>query len=507
MPKNSSPLNLIIPMAGRGKRFQKALYTTFKPFIPIQGKPMVQYVTEAFPGDVRKWVITPKAYLTEEQENFLKKKLGCELIDVEPHEEGPAFSIFQARHRLPLDESFFISYCDIFWKWDFSEIRKKLDVDGVIYTHQGFHPHLIDNHYSAFCLPRADDNNFLKEIREKSPFTLDWMNEPLSIGVFFVKSGLRMMPAIEGLIQKNIRVANEFFPSLLFNALVQNQRRVLLKALPFYVHWGVPEQLKDFERWSAVFEQEKNFRPQGGRDLPEQVVMMAGLGNRMKQVSPHPKALIPIHGEPMFEFVRRRFPHRRSTLITTPDIVRILDRQKTAAHFFALEGQTASQFDTLKESVGLLKEKRDFFLISCDAYGLFDFEKFRIFTKERRPDAVIFTFHPSLTQNKMAKHHTHVSAAGEKVTAVHIKAKPQSDCPGFAGFFWVGNGEIFEKILKIPAQTPNEMSVDHCFKYFVECGMDIVRCDLDHYVHLGTPEELLEYDYWFAKAFDRPALL
>lgn len=504
MSKNSLPLNLIVPMAGVGKRFQKAGYTTFKPFIPIQGKPMVQYVTDAFPKEVRKWVITPKAYLTLDQENFLKKNLGCEWVDVEPHEEGPAFSIFQARHRLPLDEAFFISYCDIFWKWNFEAIRQELDADGVIYTHQGFHPHLIDNNYSAFCLPHSNDKNFLKEIREKSSFTNDWMNEPLSIGVFFVKSGLVMMPAIEGLIQKNIRVSNEFFPSLLFNALVQNQRRILLKRLPFYIHWGVPEQLRDFERWSAVG---TAAWPPSGTDLPEQVMMMAGLGSRMKQVSQQPKALIPLHGTPMFEFVRRRFPHQAATLITTPEIAQTLDRQKTAVQFFVLERQTVSQWDTVKEAIPLLKGKRDFFLTSCDAYGLFDFEKFRAFTQKQKPDAVIFTFQPSLTQNKMASHHTHVSAAGEKVTAVHIKAKPQGDCPGFAGFFWIRDGAIFEKIRSLPPQSASEMSVDHCFKYFVECGMKIARYDLDHYIHLGTPEELLEYDYWFKNAFDRPALL
>ena len=41
-----SNLNILIPMAGAGTRFQKAGYTFPKPLIEIDGKPMIQLVVE-----------------------------------------------------------------------------------------------------------------------------------------------------------------------------------------------------------------------------------------------------------------------------------------------------------------------------------------------------------------------------------------------------------------------------------------------------------------------------
>ena len=38
--------NILIPMAGRGSRFEEQGYTDKKPFIDVNGKPMIQRVIE-----------------------------------------------------------------------------------------------------------------------------------------------------------------------------------------------------------------------------------------------------------------------------------------------------------------------------------------------------------------------------------------------------------------------------------------------------------------------------
>ena len=39
-------MNVLIPMAGAGSRFEKAGYTFPKPLIEVNGKPMIQIVVE-----------------------------------------------------------------------------------------------------------------------------------------------------------------------------------------------------------------------------------------------------------------------------------------------------------------------------------------------------------------------------------------------------------------------------------------------------------------------------
>jgi NDP-sugar pyrophosphorylase family protein len=196
----------------------------------------------------------------------------------------------------------------------------------------------------------------------------------------------------------------------------------------------------------------------------------------------------------MFKFVIDHFPSRSSIIITTPAIAKSIEKGDCEVHI--LKNQTKSQYETIQGALNILTSHDDFFLTSCDAYGLFDFKTFREFTRTKRPDAVIFTFKPSLMHTKMSSHHSHVSVKEDRITAVHIKSKNSPNDPGFAGFFWVKEGRIFDSINEVPIIRGSEMLADHVFKYFVDSGMYVASFELDRYIHIGTTEEFLEYRYW-----------
>src|SRR5688500_17290385 len=127
MERMTRALNVLIPMAGQGKRFRQAGYDTYKPFLPIFGKPMIQYVLDAFPGHVTKRIIADRSLVSDEQLAFLEAQPGVVVHFVPSHQLGPAYSIYQARAELPLDEAFFIAYCDIHWTWDWAAVETLLD--------------------------------------------------------------------------------------------------------------------------------------------------------------------------------------------------------------------------------------------------------------------------------------------------------------------------------------------------------------------------------------------
>jgi NDP-sugar pyrophosphorylase family protein len=151
----------------------------------------------------------------------------------------------------------------------------------------------------------------------------------------------------------------------------------------------------------------------------------------------------------------------------------------------------------------LLRGRRDYFLTSCDAYGLFDLHAFREFVGSRRPDAVIFTFRLPLTSRSRGGRHSHVAVSGDRVTAVHIKARGGPADPGLAGFFWVRDGRIFDGLIDGPAAAEGERIADHVFQQLVDAGRDIAAYELDEYVHLGSPEELQEHRFWSGQRFLR----
>jgi NDP-sugar pyrophosphorylase family protein len=487
-------VNLLVPMAGQGKRFRRAGYDTYKPFLPIFGKPMIQYVLDAFPAHVTKHVLADRSLVTDEQLAYLRAQAGVVVHFVPSHSLGPAYTIHQARNELPLDEAFFIAYADIFWTWDYPKVEKLLDAEGIVFTRRAFHPHLVGNNFSAFCRPSPADPHRLAEIREKGSFTDDWMNEPLSVGTFYVRDGRAMMRAIETMIGEDRKVAQEFFPSLLFNDLVKAGGNVRLHDVDFFVHWGVPAQLEDLRAWVRACRTLARHVPVADAT---NVCCMGGSGVRMQSVSAVPKALMPVNGGPMFRYVADRFRCRSELYIVNDDMGETL--QEYGVHQSAIVNigaPTTSQLATLKAASAVLRKQKRFFLTSCDAAGLWDHDKFAAHIERERPDAVVFTFAPTLLQSNLGGSHTYVSVSGQRVSAVHIKHKPADDARGLAGFFWFNDGSVFGELDRIPDDAGRELSADHVLKYMVDTGRKVGAFPVDTYLHLGSPLELKEFEFW-----------
>ena len=134
---------------------------------------MYEYVINNFPKEVQIWIITCKEYINKSQLNDLIKK-NIKVLFISPHTLGPAYSILKCKNYLPLDESFFISYCDIDWTWNFKKIEINLDLDGIVFTNKSFHPHKLLNNYSAFCKTKA---NKLLAIKEKESLIQELQKE------------------------------------------------------------------------------------------------------------------------------------------------------------------------------------------------------------------------------------------------------------------------------------------------------------------------------------------
>lgn len=490
------PVNLIIPMAGQGKRFRKAGYDTYKPFLPIFGKPMIQYVLDAFPRHVTKRVLADRSLLTDLQLDFLQGQPGVVVHFVPSHSLGPAYSIYQARAELPLEDAFFIVYCDIFWTWDYAQVESLLDQDGVVYTRRQFHPHLVGNNYSAFCRPAPQDPNRLQEMREKGSFTDQWMNEPLSVGGFYVRDGKAMMQAIATMIAEDRKVSQEFFPSVLFNDLINAGQNIRLQDVDFFVHWGVPAQLEDLRTWVQTC---RKLAEKPAASDSVNVCCMGGSGARMQGLGAMPKALMPVAaGEPMFRYVADRFGCRSTFFVVNDAMAPVIEAHGVGAQRLINIGRpTTSQLATLKAASGFLREQSRFFLTSCDAFGLWNPGAFEAFLERERPDAVVFTFEPTLLQGVLGGSHTYVETSGTFVSKIHVKHKPHGEARGLAGFFWFKDGGIFGELDRIGEDPGRELCADHILKYMVERGQKVGSFSLDAYVHLGSPAELQEFAFWW----------
>ena len=90
--------SILIPAAGKGKRFIREKYKTYKPFLKIHQKEMIQYVFDNFPKSMEKIIIVDKK-IEKKYINILSKK-KIKILKINFHNKGPAYSIFLAKKKL-----------------------------------------------------------------------------------------------------------------------------------------------------------------------------------------------------------------------------------------------------------------------------------------------------------------------------------------------------------------------------------------------------------------------
>ena len=156
-------------MGGLGQRFINNGYKIYKPFLPIDYNfTIVDKIIDNFSSSKTEIIIigNKKKIKKNCSKIFLKK---IHFIEIQNHKKGPLFSIYLASRELKKiikNNSLFVCYADIIWKWKYNEILEVIkEKRVVIFTHTGFHPHLELNKKSDFCI--SDNNGHIKSISQK----------------------------------------------------------------------------------------------------------------------------------------------------------------------------------------------------------------------------------------------------------------------------------------------------------------------------------------------------
>ena len=159
-------LNVLIPMAGAGSRFEKAGYTFPKPLIEVEGKPMIQLVTENLNLDSKYTYIVQGNH--NEKYN-LKSMLSlispnCNVIDINGITEGAACTTLLAKEYINNDNPLIIANSDQYVEWDVNDFMYKMqeqDVDAGILCFNSTHP--------KWSYAKVDEYGYVTEVAEKNP--------------------------------------------------------------------------------------------------------------------------------------------------------------------------------------------------------------------------------------------------------------------------------------------------------------------------------------------------
>jgi len=240
-------MNVLIPMAGAGSRFEQAGYTFPKPLIDVNGKPMIQQVVDNLNIDARHIFIVQKSHY---EKYALKHMLNlispnCEIVQVEGVTEGAACTTLLAKKFIDNEEPLVIANSDQYIEWDSNQFMYSAmadDIDGSILTFQSMHP--------KWSYARLNDDGFVVEVAEKKP-----ISDRATVGVYFWRRGSDYVRSAESMISKNIRVNNEFYVCPVYNeALLEG---ACVKTYHIDKMWGLgtPEDLDAFLKHEINFSQ------------------------------------------------------------------------------------------------------------------------------------------------------------------------------------------------------------------------------------------------------------
>ncbi len=245
---------LIIPMSGLGSRFLRAGYTLPKPLIPVQGKPIIAWVLDMFPGEEDPLFICRREHLEETDMRAVLTKLKPQgtIVEIEGAKRGPVDALLKAEGSIDARPAV-VSYCDYYMHWDypaFLEHVARTGCKGSIPCYTGFHPHLLPKKNLYACC-RVDPNDRLLEIREKHSFTDDKTLSRHSPGVYYFADGSLLKTYARRLMEAGDALNGEYYVSMIYSHMIADGLEVTAPAnVRHFCQWGTPEDLREYLFWT-----------------------------------------------------------------------------------------------------------------------------------------------------------------------------------------------------------------------------------------------------------------
>jgi HAD superfamily hydrolase (TIGR01509 family) len=234
-------MNVLIPMAGAGSRFQQAGYTFPKPLIEVRGKPMIQVVVENLNVDARHIFVVQKEHYDQYNLKHLLGLIspGCEIIQVDGMTEGAACTTLLAKEFIDNDEPLLYANSDQFLDWNSNEFMYAMEadeVDGGMLTFTATHP--------KWSFAKLNEEGFVSEVAEKKP-----ISDIATTGIYYWRHGSDYVKYAEQMVTNNTRVNNEFYVCPVFNEAIAAGKKI--KTFHFDGMWGIgtPEDLDYFNKF------------------------------------------------------------------------------------------------------------------------------------------------------------------------------------------------------------------------------------------------------------------
>lgn len=236
-------VHLVMPMAGRGSRFQEVGYMIPKPLIPIYDRPFFFWAVQS----VRKFIDLVSLDFVVLKEHVETFQIDREIYSYFPEAnihilpkvtEGAVITCLHAIENIDDDDPVIFNDCDHLFQSSklnyFCEQEIEASVDGILLTF-----HSDDAKYSF--IKKSEDHKVILTVEKEA------VSHDAICGCYYFRTASLFRTASE----KYLRNCNykEYFMSGIYNVLISQGMEIQSMETDFHISFGVPEEYEEAKKF------------------------------------------------------------------------------------------------------------------------------------------------------------------------------------------------------------------------------------------------------------------
>lgn len=232
-----------MPMAGEGSRFRDAGWTTPKPLIELDGKPLFMRAIESVKVDgapMKYSFIVRQEHIDKYGVDKGIKEIipDAKIYSVRQTTRGAVETCLKAEEGIADDDAVVVMDCDLeFRSKKYSDIIKRvLDMPGDVA--KGGALVSFESDLPKYSYAEVGEDGLVKRTVEK-----EVISSHALCGAYFFSSGKEFKQAAHQLLNEPVMLKPEFYVSLLYNYLLKDGSLVELAPMELYRSYGTPEEL------------------------------------------------------------------------------------------------------------------------------------------------------------------------------------------------------------------------------------------------------------------------
>jgi dTDP-glucose pyrophosphorylase len=160
----------------------------------------------------------------------------CEVVKVSGPQGGAAKTVLEAKHLFNDNNHLIIANSDQMVEWDACDFVYRMiskDADGGILVFNDTNP--------KWSFARLGPNGNVVEVAEKKP-----ISDIATVGIYYYKRGHEFVKYAEQMIDKGIKVNNEFYVCPVFNEFIGDDKLIEIFHAKRMIGLGTPEDLETY---------------------------------------------------------------------------------------------------------------------------------------------------------------------------------------------------------------------------------------------------------------------